>query len=364
MKGIFFFCIVIGSSFIPGCGLFAPEKKPVKIAAIINMSGPAAHMTAVRYGIDLAVEEINGSGGINGHPVEIIYRDNRSSPREAAKQFAAVEKEHRPLLYISTSSSCSTALAEHAEKNRVVVVGLMTSSDEFPGLSRWVVRYYFTSKNEAKAAMKIIRRLHIKKLGFLYQDDEFGRSVYRAFIKQEEAKKYTIYPEPFKSKSPSLTENIKKLLNTDAIYLVCFAKRYKTAVPEMRSLKYKGQIITHSGASIHFIRKLPEAEKVYVAAPFIYNPNYFFAAEYNKSLEKKFNKRTSHYNGIGYDIIILIKNLMTGREMTRINVRKRLSSGFIHPGIFGDVKTEKGSNDIGLPLFPAQIKGGTLHYLN
>ncbi len=346
-----------------GCGLLNSGKEPVKIAAIINMSGPAGHMKQTGDGIDLAVDEINSTGGLNGHPLKIIYRDNKSNPREAVKQFNAVEKEERPLFYISSSSSCSTALAEYAEKNKVIVVGLMTSSDEFPKLSRWVVRYYFTSEYEAKAAMKIMKMLKIKTVGFLYQDDEFGRSVYKVFLQQKDAGKLKIYPEPFSSKSPSLTKNVKKLLKTEALYIITFGKRYKTLIPEIRRLKYKGRIITHSGASTQRILEIPEAEKVYVAAPLIYNPHYFFANEFSKSLKKKLNRKVSHYNGIGYDIVKLVMNLMTGRELTRINVQNRLTSGFIHPGIFGDIRAEKGSNDIGLPLYPAQINGGKLHYL-
>ncbi len=366
MKGLFLdysIIYLIILLIIPGCSLFNQERETIKIAVIINMSGSGSHMKPTKDGIDLAVNEINSTGGINGYPVEIIYRDNKSSPPEAVKQFNILEKEHRPILYISSSSACSTALAEHVDKNRVVVIGLMTSSDEFPKLSKWVIRYYFTAKDEAKSAMKFVKILKIKKIGFLYQDDEFGRSIHEAFIKHESSGKLKILSESFNSKSSLLTNHIKILLRTEALYLVSFSKLYKKLLPAIRRLKYKGDIICQSGASSDFIVKMPEADNVYVTAPLIYNPHYFFAKEFSKSLKKHFNRKVSHYNGIGYDIIILIKNLMTGREITRANVQKRLTSGFIHPGIFGDIKTEKGSNDISLPLYPARIKDGKLHYL-
>lgn len=363
MKRSTVFLLIILLLSIPGCGLFQSNNKPVKIAAIINMSGPAGHMKQTKDGIDLAVEEINSAGGINGHPLEIIYRDNKSNPQEAVKQFTVIENVYKPLCYLSTSSSCSTALAEPADKNRVVVVGLMTSSDEFPRLSPWVIRYYFTSKEEAKAAMKIIKMLKIKTLGFLYQNDEFGKSVYKVLLGQEDAGKFKIFPEPFNSKSPSLRENIKKLLKTEALYIISFGKRYKTLIPEIRGLHYKGHIITHSGASTNHIIKMPDAENIYVAAPLIYNPHYSFANEFSNSLVKKFSKKANHYNAIGYDIIKLVTNLAIETKLTRENIHNRLTSGFVHPGIFGNITAEKGSNDIGLPLYPARITEGKLHYL-
>ena len=60
----------------------------------------------------------------------------------------------------------------------MVLVGVVVSD---PALSRqndWVFRYYTSSDDEVKIALYLLDELKVKKLGILYQDDEYGRSVY------------------------------------------------------------------------------------------------------------------------------------------------------------------------------------------
>ncbi|HFQ90646.1 MAG TPA: amino acid ABC transporter substrate-binding protein [Desulfobulbus sp.] len=57
------------------------EKEPVRIGLAINLSGdggPAAEH--IRDGARLGVETVNRHGGINGHPLELLVRDDRNDP--------------------------------------------------------------------------------------------------------------------------------------------------------------------------------------------------------------------------------------------------------------------------------------------
>ena len=55
--------------------------EPIKIGAVLSLTGPAApHGENEKMGIDLAVTEINNTGGILGRPLKIIYEDDQTSP--------------------------------------------------------------------------------------------------------------------------------------------------------------------------------------------------------------------------------------------------------------------------------------------
>jgi branched-chain amino acid transport system substrate-binding protein len=63
----------------------SPDKEPYRIGVILALSGSvAANGVPASEGIKVAQEELNGNGGINGHPVEFIIRDDASSPDQAA----------------------------------------------------------------------------------------------------------------------------------------------------------------------------------------------------------------------------------------------------------------------------------------
>ena len=83
----------------------------------------------------MAVDEINSRGGINGRPIELIIVDNESNPEKAKKDFLEIEETHAPLMYISSLSSISTAVAPLAEEREVVVMIFATATAfgiEFP----------------------------------------------------------------------------------------------------------------------------------------------------------------------------------------------------------------------------------------
>ena len=62
----------------------AEEKKSIKIAHILPYTGKGADWGKKgRIDADLALEDINKSGGINGHPLEIINYDSAGAVQQA-----------------------------------------------------------------------------------------------------------------------------------------------------------------------------------------------------------------------------------------------------------------------------------------
>ncbi|MGB8628258.1 MAG: ABC transporter substrate-binding protein, partial [Xanthobacteraceae bacterium] len=68
--------------------------KPYKIGSEQPLSGPggAGGKTAV-VGLQMAVDRINNSGGINGRPVELIIADDESSPAVARQKTAKMVQD-------------------------------------------------------------------------------------------------------------------------------------------------------------------------------------------------------------------------------------------------------------------------------
>ena len=76
-----------------------PEKDPVRIGALFPLSGWAAMGGKTEFGaVQLAVEEINRSGGISGRKVELVLEDNRSLFKDTATAFAKLERSIRSLI--------------------------------------------------------------------------------------------------------------------------------------------------------------------------------------------------------------------------------------------------------------------------
>ena len=178
--------------------LLAEKKESIKIGAILSLSGPGSHVVDVKDGMMLAADEVNSRGGINGRKIKLIIEDSKTDIEQGKKAFNKIESAHHPLLYVSTLSSVSMALAPLAKENAVVLIGLVTSDPKLTGQNQWVFRYYTTAQYEVQSIMYILQKeLRVKALGILYLNDEYGLSVFKLLKKEFEAVGGTVRAEPF-----------------------------------------------------------------------------------------------------------------------------------------------------------------------
>ena len=73
-------------------GLAAPAiaaNEPIKIGYLPALTGPSSSTgIGINRGTQLAVDEVNKAGGINGRPIELIVRDTQSDPTKAVNAVA------------------------------------------------------------------------------------------------------------------------------------------------------------------------------------------------------------------------------------------------------------------------------------
>ncbi len=338
------------------------KKETIKIGAIISLTGASSHLVEVRDGMMLAVDEINEWGGVNGRKLELIVEDSKSDPEEAKKVFEKIESTYHPLLYVSTNSSVSMALAPLAKEHGVVLVGVVVSDPELSKQNDWVFRYYTSSDDEAKIALYLLEDLKAKEVGILYQNDEYGRSVYDPLKAQFEKTGGIVQGESFDTSNPIFGDKIGRLKDMEAIYVVAFANSARTAIEELKKSGYKGSILAVSGFSM-YAETTPEANGVNIATSILYHPDFILVQELKKKYETRYGKPLSQQAATGYDFIKLLPGLLEEKELSRESVRKLLSGGLTYPGVFGDITVKPGGHDMDYPLYPARIVDGKIEYL-
>lgn len=89
--------VVCAALLLAACEEQASAPPPIRLGVIVDVSGPSASLgLAGRNGMQLAVEEANAAGGIQGRPIELLYRDDGFDPqraRQAAAELIAVPVE-------------------------------------------------------------------------------------------------------------------------------------------------------------------------------------------------------------------------------------------------------------------------------
>ena len=340
------------------------KKEPIKIGAIISISGPASSAGAeTRDGMLLAVHEINSWGGINGRKLALIIEDSESDPGEGREAFKRIEAAHHPLLYISMLSHVSMAVETLAEKNSVVLVGLSTSTPKFTEQKKWIFRYWPTAESDVPPLISILKKLKVKTLGMVYQSDEYGTSVFELLKKEFEKTGGVVRSKTFRQQDFNFKEQIEKLKGMEAIFVVGFPTPVRSALTQLRKHNFGGFVLSTNTAASPVIRSMPETHGVYLVVPIIHSPRFLFAREFSEKYEATYNKPISVYAANGYDFIKLLAGLLEDRELSRGSIKGLLEGGFIYSGVFGSLNVKQGEHNFAFPLHPAQVVDGKIKYL-
>ena len=71
-------------------------KEPILIGYLPALTGPSSSTgVGINRGVQLAVQEINAAGGIDGRQIELIIRDTQSDPTKAVNGAAELTRGHK-----------------------------------------------------------------------------------------------------------------------------------------------------------------------------------------------------------------------------------------------------------------------------
>ena len=106
-----FACLaVIAMLLLPGpLSVSAQQGEPIKIGAVISLTGPGAGLgQPERNGMLLAEKVINEKGGIGGRPIKILIEDDGSKPDNAKSKAERLIFEEKVLVMLGPSLTAST----------------------------------------------------------------------------------------------------------------------------------------------------------------------------------------------------------------------------------------------------------------
>jgi len=126
--------------FYSSQGLRAEDSKPpLQIGAILPFTGFAnVWADQARRGIDLAVDEINADGGLEGRKVEVLYEDSSSNPTAAVNAFNKLVQTGRVKAVVGDIISFLTLpLVPLAEQQHILLVTPSVFDTTMPAGTRY-----------------------------------------------------------------------------------------------------------------------------------------------------------------------------------------------------------------------------------
>ncbi|MFG1398120.1 ABC transporter substrate-binding protein [Roseixanthobacter pseudopolyaromaticivorans] len=137
-----------------------------------------------QMGVQLAVEEINAAGGVNGRKINLIMEDSVNPATASSKAERYIERDKAAVIIGEISSASCLAIAQVAARNKIVFVNTGGNSDALRGkdCNRYMFHVEGANTQYVKAVGAAMLRdglIKGKKLFFLTADYAFGHDLSR-----------------------------------------------------------------------------------------------------------------------------------------------------------------------------------------
>lgn len=235
-------CLVLGSVVATAAPLSAVAG-PIKIGFNAPLTGfAAADGNSALVGAQLAVEQVNAAGGIDGDPIELVVYDDQASPKEAAPLAVKMTTQDEVTAGISGSYSGSTrAAATIFQENAVPYISAYAVHPDITRAGDYVFRTSFMGEVQGRAGAKLIgEMMGLKRVAMITLNNDFGKSLAAGF--REKAADFGIEitgESEYSIKDREFGPIVSKVKadNPDAIYASGY---FFTAGPLVRQIRAAG----------------------------------------------------------------------------------------------------------------------------
>ncbi len=124
--------LLITALFCVSLLICCSRRQPLRLGYFAELSGPRSEMGINgRDGAQLAVDEINAAGGIDGTLLQLITRDNKGIAGNSLKAVQELMHEGVAAIISHATSEQTAETLSFINQNKVVLLGITTTSSDF-----------------------------------------------------------------------------------------------------------------------------------------------------------------------------------------------------------------------------------------
>ncbi len=159
-------------------------QEPIKIGEINSYKAQAAFLEPYKKGMDLAIEEINAAGGVNGRKLQLVTRDDNANPGDAVRAAEElVSRERVDVLAGAFLSNIGLALTDFAKQKKIFFLASEPLTDKivWQNGNRYTFRLRASTYMQAAMLVPEAVKLKKKRWAIVYPNYEYGQSAAATF---------------------------------------------------------------------------------------------------------------------------------------------------------------------------------------
>ncbi len=306
------------------------SSETIKIGANLELTGDvASYGSSILAGAELAIEEINAAGGIDGKQIELVKADNKSDNAEAAASALKLITQDKVHAMIGPATSGNMlATVQIANQNKVpVVTGSGTAQNltvnEDGSINEFIFRTCFIDPFQGVVAANFATELGAKNVA-IYADNssDYAKGLAASFKEQIEANGGTIVAEEaYVANDVDFKSTLTKLksANPDFVFIPGYYEEVGLIVKQARELGIEAPLMGGDGWDSPTLVELagPDAlNNTYMSNAFSSEDPEELIQNFVKAFEAKHGEKPNGFHALGYDTAKFIADAIDRADST------------------------------------------------
>jgi len=327
---------------------FAQGGAPIPVGAIEILSGPnAAYGTAIKAGLELALEEINEKG-VGGRKIALTIEDSAANKDQAINAARKLIGRDKVVAIIGpTLSNEMFAVGPVVNERKIPIIGTSTTAAGITDIGPYVFRTSLPESDVIPVTLAHAKARGVKSIALLYaNDDAFSKSGFDTMKAAAEKAGLTIVAiESFGSKDTDFSAQLTKVraLKPDAVGISALVEPVSGVLLQARQLGF-GKETLFIGGNGSNSPKLGEiagaaADGLIVGSPWFVGKDDPTNTAFVQKFKAKYGKEPDQFAAQAYDCLHILAAAMTAAggtdsEKIRDALLATKSSGVMGPFTF------------------------------
>ena len=200
---------------------YAKDNTTIKVGVSGPLTGGAAmYGIAVKNSAQLAIDEINAAGGVNGIMLELIAADDKHDATLVSTTYSPLYEGGCQLFLGTVTTKPGIQFKDYATEDGIFYLTPSASGDDIP-TSEGGFQMCFTDSNQGTASAKLFNQDYKgKKVGIFYKaDDDYSVGIKNNFVKALDSSFGEVKEASFTGEASMFDAQISILKDCDVIFM-------------------------------------------------------------------------------------------------------------------------------------------------
>ena len=304
--------VIAGLSMI-SCG--GSGSSTIKVGGVAPLSGGVAvYGVECKNGIDLAIEEINAAGGINGKTLEFICEDDEGDPAKSVNAYTKlVTNDGVEYVIGSLTSGCTIALTNLAQNQKILQIAPAATATAVTDAGNYIFRACFIDPFQGRVGGKFaFENLSAKKAAILY---DIGND-YSVGLTENFESEFTklggsiVSKESYATGDKDFNAQLTKIkaAKPDVVYLPDYYGTVALIAKQLRAQGIDTPIVGADGWDGLTENAGDEVLNGYYSNHYAEDSESPAVQKFVGSFKAKYNKSPNSFAALGYDSVYMLKD--------------------------------------------------------